>query len=91
MIDNANMEKNVNTINVVHGGRQRIMHDSKISKTCLGEFVSGRFSILKVGDTQNMVFNPNDIGPYEMPKIEREELFNGDMKCKKCFKKQRVI
>ena len=40
------------------------MHDSKMTKTCLGEFMSGRFAILKIGDTQNMVFKPNNVGPY---------------------------
>ena len=55
---------NVNAMNVRHGGRQHIMHYSKMTKTYLGEFVSGIFAILKVGDTRNMVFKPNDVGPY---------------------------
>ena len=41
---------NVDVMNVGHGGRQRIMHDSKMTKTCLREFVSGGLTILKVGD-----------------------------------------
>ena len=57
---------NVNAIDVGHGRRQKIMHNSKITKTCLGEFVSNGFSILKVGDRQNIVFNPNDVGTYEI-------------------------
>ena len=49
-------ELNVNVINVGHCGRKLIMHYSKMTKTYLGEFVSGIFAILKVGDTQDMVF-----------------------------------
>ena len=45
---------NVDAVNVGHGGRQQMMDDSKMTKTCLGEFVSGGFAILKVGDTQNI-------------------------------------
>ena len=41
---------NVDVMNVGHGGRQRIMHDSKMTKTCLGEFVPSGFAILKFGD-----------------------------------------
>ena len=70
-------ELNVNVINVGHGGRQRIMHDSKITKIYLGEFVSGVFAILKVGDTQGMVFEPNYVGPYEMPINERKNFVMG--------------
>ena len=40
------------------------------------------FVITKVGDTQNMVFTPNAVGPYEIPRNDREELFNGDVKGK---------
>ena len=58
------------------------MHDSKMTKTCLGEFMSGRFAILKIGDTQNMVFKPNDVVPYEMPRNKREELHNWYVKGK---------
>ena len=41
------------------------------------------FAITKVGDTQNMVFTPNVVGPYEMPRNYREEIFNEDVKGKK--------
>ena len=58
---------NVNAMNFGHDGRQRIIHDFKMTKTCLGEFMLGGFEIIKVGDTQNIVFNPNDFGPYEIP------------------------
>ena len=78
---------NVNAINVGHGGRQRIMHYSKITKTCLGKFVSGGFAILKVGNTQNVVFSPNYVGPYEIPINEIEELHNGYVTVKKWFNK----
>ena len=47
---------NINLINSGPVRRQRIILDSKMIKTCLGEFVSGGFAILKVGDTQDMVF-----------------------------------
>ena len=57
---------NVNAMNVGHVERQRIIHDSKRTKTYLSEFVSGGFAILKVGDTQIMVFKPNDVGSYEI-------------------------
>ena len=80
---------NINSINVGHGGSQRIMHDSKMTKTCLGEFMSGGFSILKVGDTQNSVFNPNDVVPYEMSGYERDEIFNGDVKGNKWVPKKK--
>ena len=43
---------NANLMNVGRGERQRIMHNSKMTKTCFGEFVSGGFSIRKVGDTK---------------------------------------
>ena len=61
-------EDGLNTIamNVGHGRRQRIMHDSIMTKTCLGDFVSGGFALIKVGDTQSIVFKPNDVGPYKM-------------------------
>ena len=45
--------------------------------------MSDGFAILKFGDTLNMVFKPNDVGPYEMQINEIEELRNGDVKCKK--------
>ena len=32
--------------------------------TCLGDFFSGGFAMIKVGDTQNKFFKPNDDGPY---------------------------
>ena len=60
-------------MNVGHGGRQRIMHYSKITKTCLGKFVSGGFAILKVGNTQNVVFSPNYVDPYAHPILSTEE------------------
>ena len=41
------------------------------------------FAITKVGDTQNMIFTPNAVGPYEMPRNDREELCNEDVKGKK--------
>ena len=63
---------NANAMNVGHGGRKHIMNDSEMTKKCLGEFVSGGFSILKVGDAQNIIFKPNDVGPYDIPIYERE-------------------
>ena len=74
---------NVNAMNIGFGGRQRIMHESKLSHTCLGECVSGGFPILKGGEVQQMVFKSSDIGPYNMPKDERDSLRGGDIRGKK--------
>ena len=49
--------------------------------------VSGGFAIIKVGDTESMVFKPNYVGPYKMPRNEREEPCNGDVKGEKCVNK----
>ena len=65
------------------GRRQRIIHYSKMTKTCLGEFVSCGFEIHKVSDTQNMLFKPNGVDPYKMMRNEREVLHNGYVKGKK--------
>ena len=62
---------NINAIYFGHNGRQCIMHDSKMTEICLGEFISGGFAMIKVGDTKNMVFEPNDVGPYEILINER--------------------
>ena len=48
------------------------------------------FEILKVGDIQNMYFKPNDVGPYKMPRNEREELYNGVVKGKKWANKTNI-
>ena len=48
------------------------------------------FEILKVGDIQNMDFKPNDVGPYKMPRNEREELCNGVVKGKKWANKTNI-
>ena len=63
------------------------MHDFKMTKTCLGEFVSGGFAILKVCHTPYRVFKPNDVGTYDIPINEREEIFNVYVMGKKWFKK----
>ena len=49
--------------------------------------ISGGFAIIKVGDTESMVFKPNYVGPYKMPRNEREEPCNGDVKGEKCVNK----
>ena len=74
-------------MDVGHSGWQHIMHDSKITKTCFGEFVSGGCTIIKFCDTQNMFFKPNDVGPYGMPINERGELCNGGVKGNKWVNK----
>ena len=51
--------------------------------------MSGGFTIIKVGDTQNMVFKPNNVGPYEMGINKREKLCNGYVKGKKWANKKK--
>ena len=53
------------------GGKQRIMHPSRIERV---EVYLGKYnSILKPGDTQDMVFSSSDSGPFYMPPAKREE------------------
>jgi hypothetical protein len=78
---------NVHNMNVSYGGTQKVMHESKLSKTCLGEYTSGGYPIMKENDTQHMVFRQGDVGPYDMPLDEREVLRNGDVKGKKWVNK----
>ena len=78
---------NVNEVNVGYGGSQRIMHDSKLLKMCLGEFTSGVISISKENDTQRIVFRFTNLVPYDMPSDAREALCNGDVKGKKWINK----
>ena len=67
---------NVGEMNSGYGGKQRHIHDTVIVKGCLGKFES----IMSVGDTQSMVFLPNDDGPFYMSENERAELKKGDLR-----------
>jgi hypothetical protein len=44
------------------GGKQPAMRSTVIEADCLGKFSTN----LKIGDTQSMVFGPNDAGPFNM-------------------------
>ena len=62
---------NANNVSKYYGGKQAVMHDSEIKdNSYLGPF-SGPNS-LKVGDIQQMVYGPNDAGPYYLSEKERE-------------------
>ena len=53
---------NVNAMNKGWGGKQRIIHPSRIERV---EGYLGKYnSILKPGDTQDMVFSSSDGGPF---------------------------
>ena len=61
---------NANKMNKGWGGKQCIVHQSKIDKV---EAYLGKYnSILKPGDTQDMVFSSSDICPFYMSFAERE-------------------
>ena len=63
---------NEKDMNVNWGGNKRVMHETKISKGCLGKFKSPGNRLLEIGETQHMQFRPTDTGPYDMPHDERE-------------------
>ena len=66
---------NVNCMNVHYrGGNQRTIHGSKMTATSLGQFQDVNRTLLKVGDTHEMVYSPTDAGPFCMSTSEKEKL-----------------
>ena len=61
---------NINKINIYHGGKQPIMHDSKISAEMLGPFHTPE-STLQPGMLQCMQYDDTDIGPCYLSERER--------------------
>ena len=60
-----------NAMNVHFGGKQCLMHGSKIleKEGYLGPFPS----VLQVGDVQSFIFTPTDSGPFYLTSEEREQ------------------
>ena len=63
---------NINKINICHGGKQPVMHNSKISADFLGPFHTAE-SLLQVGVDQCMQYVHGDIGPCYLNEREREK------------------
>ena len=66
---------NIKTMNKTYGGYQIFLHSSLMKEGCLG---THDFQ-LKIGDTQEMVFSENYVGPFYMPENERQKLKEGDL------------
>jgi hypothetical protein len=71
------------------GGKQPTMRATVIERDCLGDFPK----TLNVGDTQTMVFGPEDDGPYYMKEHLRKERKNDVLKGKtvKAFNKGELM
>jgi hypothetical protein len=67
---------NVNLMSKAWGGKQPNMHQSKITVDNLADLDSGRIAKtgqLGPGDTQFMVFQESEMGPFNMPSEEERE------------------
>ncbi len=66
---------NIFEMNSFYGGKQRRVHNSTMVEGCLGT----NDPILKLGDTQSMIFTGADDGPFYMPENERQKLKEGNL------------